>query len=186
MDPSRVRINALRNRSAMASTTGCIAGIFQQPEENAAELAAMTSAGAFITGRNMFGSGRGAWNLGWKGWWGDDPPYHVPVFVLTHHPREALEMQGGTTFNFATDGVESALPQARAAAGNETIAVAGGAATVNQYLAAGLIDELCMHIAPITLGVGERLFDGAGNLTLDTVSTRSNELVTHVTYRLAR
>jgi dihydrofolate reductase len=157
--------------------------MFEQPEENAAEIAAITAAGAFIMGRNMFSPDRGPWDLSWTGWWGDDPPYHAPVFVLTHFPRDPLPMQGGTTFNFITDGPEAAFAQARNAAGKANIAVAGGAATINQYLAAGLIDELRMHIAPITLGVGERLFDGVANLTLDIVSSRSNDLVTHVTYR---
>ncbi|NUS73132.1 MAG: dihydrofolate reductase [Corynebacteriales bacterium] len=122
--------------------------MFDQPEENAAELAAITNANAYIMGRNMFAPGRGNWDENWQGWWGENPPYHAPVFVLTHYPRAPLSMAGGTTFNFVTDGVESALKQARAAAGTGSVAIAGGAATVNQYLAAGLIDELRLHIAP--------------------------------------
>ena len=111
--------------------------MFEEAEANAAELQAITAAGAFIMGRNMFGPGRDDWDLEWKGWWGDEPPYHGPVFVLTHHPRPALPMRGGTTFSFVTDGIESALAQARRAAGEGDIAIAGGAHTVNQYLAAG-------------------------------------------------
>jgi dihydrofolate reductase len=101
-------------------------------DENRAEIDAITSAGAYIMGRNMFGPGRGEWDLEWKGWWGPEPPYHAPVFVLTHHPREPLEMDGGTTFTFVTDGPESALAQARGAAGDRQVAIAGGAATLNQ------------------------------------------------------
>ena len=109
--------------------------------------------------------------------------FHRPVFVLTHHPRDPVPMAGGTTFTFVTDGIESALDQARAAAGNRDVAIAGGAGTVNQYLAAGLLDELRVHIAPVLSGAGERLFDGVGPLLLDQVSGRSTSLVTHVTYR---
>jgi dihydrofolate reductase len=160
--------------------------MFEQPDENAAELEAITAAGAFVMGRNMFGPGRGEWDESWKGWWGDDPPYHAPVFVLTHHPREPVEMEGGTTFTFVTDGIESALDQARAAAGEQDVAIAGGAATVNQYLRAGLIDELNLHLAPVTLGKGERLFEGVGRLTLEPVAARNTELVTHTSFRLIR
>jgi dihydrofolate reductase len=116
--------------------------------------------GATIMGRNMFGPVRGDWGDGtWDGWWGNDPPYHNPVFVLTHHPREPIEMQGGTTFHFVTDGIESALAQARDAAGDRDVAVAGGCSTVQQFLRAGLIDEFELHVAPVLLGRGERLFD---------------------------
>ncbi|MGO4690552.1 dihydrofolate reductase family protein [Glaciibacter sp. 2TAF33] len=157
---------------------------FEQPAENAAEIEAITSAGAYIMGRNMFGPGRGDWDDEWKGWWGEEPPYHAPVFVLTHHPREPLTMEGGTTFTFVTDGIESALEQARAAAGEKTVAVAGGAATVRQYLSAGLIDELRLHIAPVVLGTGEPLLEGLDGLKLEQVSAIENELVTHITYRV--
>jgi dihydrofolate reductase len=160
--------------------------MFEQPDANAPEIAALTAAGAFVMGRNMFGPGRGEWDLDWRGWWGDDPPYHAPVFVLTHHPREPLPMDGGTTFHFVTDGIESALEQARAAAGDRDVAIAGGAATVNSYLAAGLIDELWVHVAPVTIGAGERLFDGVGTLTLEPISSRGTDLVTHTLYRVAR
>jgi dihydrofolate reductase len=160
--------------------------MFEASEENAAEIAALTAAKAYIMGRNMFGPGRGDWDLDWRGWWGEDPHYHAPVFVLTHHAREPLTMEGGTTFTFVTEGIEAALEQARAAAGEGNAAIAGGAATVNQYLAAGLIDELRLHVAPVVLGAGERLFDGVGQLTLEPVSARQTALVTHLTYRVAQ
>jgi dihydrofolate reductase len=117
--------------------------------------------GAYIMGRNMFGGGPGGWGDGsWEGWWGDDPPYHVPVFVLTHHAREPLEMQGGTTFHFVTDGIESALARAREAADDRDVLLAGGADVANQYLRAGLVDELQINLVPVLLGGGARLFDG--------------------------
>src|SRR6187200_1795732 len=120
-------------------------------------------AGASIMGRNMFGGGPGPWDESWRGWWGDDPPYHHPVFVLTHHPRGPVEMDGGTTFYFVTDGIESALEQARQAAGDQDVLVAGGASAIRQYLAAGLVDELHLHLAPVVLGDGERLLEGVGS-----------------------
>jgi dihydrofolate reductase len=158
--------------------------MFEEPDANAAAIDAITSAGAYIMGRNMFGPGRGGWDEEWKGWWGDEPPYHAPVFVLTHHPRAPLPMQGGTTFYFVTDGVESALALAREAADDRTVAIAGGAATVNQYLAAGLIDELRLHVAPVLLGAGERLFERVGDLNLELLDTSGTELVAHLTYRI--
>ena len=116
--------------------------------------------GATIMGRNMFGPIRGSWDDDeWKGWWGDEPPYHHPVFVLTHHPRAPITMNGGTTFNFVTDGIESALAQAFDAAGGEDVRIGGGASTVRQYLRAGLVDEMHLAIVPILLRGGERLFD---------------------------
>ncbi len=162
------------------------AWMFETPDENQTELDAIVSAGAFVMGRNMFGPVRGEWDLEWMGWWGDDPPYHAPVYVLTHHPREPVTMQGGTTFAFVTDGIESALEQARASAGDRNVAIAGGAATINQYLRAGLIDELRTHIAPVTLGAGERVFDGVPGNDLEIISARPASLVTHVTYRVPR
>ena len=112
-------------------------------------------------GRKMF-AGDGPWDPEWKGWWGDDPPYHAPVYVLTHHEREPLPMEGGTTFHFVTSGIEDALEQARDAAGDKRVDIAGGASTVQQYLRAGLIDDLYLHIAPVILGAGERLL-GTGD-----------------------
>src|SRR6478672_8057878 len=120
--------------------------------------------GAWIMGRNMFGPIRGDWgDESWKGWWGDDPPYHAPVYVLTHHAREPVEMQGGTTFNFVTDGIESAVEQARQAAGDQDVLIAGGASAIRQALAAGLLDELDLHLSPVVLGDGERLLEGLGS-----------------------
>lgn len=121
----------------------------------------MEGLGAWIMGRNMFGPVRGPWpDHDWKGWWGDNPPYHVPVFVLTRHARPPLAMAGGTVFHFVTDGIESALEQARAAAGERDIRIGGGAATVRQYLAARAIDELHIAVTPMLLGRGEALFEG--------------------------
>jgi dihydrofolate reductase len=117
--------------------------------------------GAWILGRNMFGPVRGPWpDLDWKGWWGDNPPYHVPVFVLTHHARPALTMEGGTTFHFVTGGIHEALQRAREAAQGQDVRIGGGANTIQQYLRAGLIDEMHIAMAPVLLGRGERLFDG--------------------------
>jgi len=117
--------------------------------------------GAFILGRNMFGPIRGPWADGnWKGWWGDNPPFCVPVFVLTHHPRASIDMQGGTTFHFVTDGIRTALQRAKAAAGSKDVRIGGGADTIRQYLRAGLIDELHLAIAPVLLGAGEQLLGG--------------------------
>jgi dihydrofolate reductase len=117
--------------------------------------------GAWILGRNMFGPIRGPWpDESWKGWWGDEPPYHVPAFVLTHHPRAPLAMKGGTEFRFVTDGIESALAQAREAAGDRDVRLGGGVSTVRQYLRAGLIDELHLAIRPVLLGSGENLLHG--------------------------
>lgn len=147
-------------------------------------IASNPNVGAYIMGRNMFGPIRGEWDLAWKGWWGDNPPYHQPVFVLTHHPREALPMEGGTTFHFVTGGIESALDQARGAANGKDVQVAGGASTVQQFLRAGLLDELFLHLAPVVLGRGERLLDGVGNLKLTPVEVIASPNVTHVRYRI--
>ena len=160
------------------------AWMFETPEENQAERDEIVNAKAFIMGRNMFGPIRGEWSREWNGWWGPDPPYHAPVFVLTHHTREPVEMDGGTTFHFVTDGIHAALEQARAVAGDRNIAIAGGASTVNQYLAAGLLDELRLHISPFTLGAGTRVFDGVPPLKLDQVSSRAASIVTHLTYQI--
>lgn len=160
--------------------------MFDEPEENRAEIDAIVSANAFIMGRNMFGPIRGDWDEEWNGWWGEDPPYHGPVFVLTHFARPAVEMEGGTTFNFVTDGIESALTQASVAAGDGDVAIAGGAETVRQFLNAGAIDELRLHVAPVLLGSGERLLDDVPGLELETLSVRGNRLVTHMNYRVVR
>jgi dihydrofolate reductase len=140
----------------------------------------------YIMGRKMFGGGAGPWDQTWKGWWGDDPPYHAPVFVLTHHPREPLAMQGGTTFVFVTDGIESAMDQARAAAGDGVVSIAGGASTIQQFLALGMLDELYVHIVPIILGAGERLFENVGDPVLEPVKVIATPAVTHIKYRIVR
>lgn len=146
--------------------------------------AASQNIGAYVMGRKMFGGGSGPWDPTWKGWWGDDPPYHAPVFVLSHHPREPLSMLGGTTFTFVGDGAEAALEQARHAAAGKDVLIAGGASTIRQYLAAGKLDELYLHIVPVLLGSGERLLDGAGDPALEPVEVVASAAVTHVRYRI--
>ena len=143
--------------------------------------------GATIMGRNMFGPVRGPWgDESWRGWWGENPPFHTPVFVLTHHPRAPLQMQGGTTFHFVSDGIESALRQAKDAARGRDVSLGGGAATVNQYLAAGLVDEMDISIAPLILGAGERLFAGLDHGTLKLKQVRAVDApgVTHIKYEV--
>jgi dihydrofolate reductase len=143
----------------------------------------MEGFGAFILGRNMFGPVRGEWpDDTWKGWWGDNPPYHAPTFILTHHPRDPIVMEGGTTFHFVTDGIHAALDQARDLAGDLDIKIGGGVSTVRQYLQVGLIDELHLAISPVMLGQGEAMFAGLdlpalGYRVIETVPT---ELATHV------
>jgi dihydrofolate reductase len=143
--------------------------------------------GATIMGRNMFGPVRGPWpDESWRGWWGDDPPYHHPVFVLTHHPREPLKMDGGTTFHFVSDGIESALTQAREASQGRDVWLAGGASAANQYLAAQLVDEIDVSIAPLILGRGARLFEGleSGALKLQQICAVDAPGVTHIKYEV--
>jgi dihydrofolate reductase len=141
--------------------------------------------GAYIMGRKMFG-GDGPWDESWRGWWGEDPPFHTPVYVLTHHPREPLPMEGGTTYHFVTDGIESALEQARTAAGDKDVMIAGGAIAIQQYLKAGLLDDLYLHIVPVVLGGGERLLENVGDPTLEPVEVVASPRVTHVKYRMVR
>jgi dihydrofolate reductase len=143
--------------------------------------------GATIMGRNMFGPVRGPWDgTDWTGWWGEDPPFHTPVFVLTHHAREPVEMKGGTTFVFVTDGIGSALRQANEAAGGRDVRIGGGASTIRQYLSAGLVDEFELHLVPLLLGGGERLFDGVGDLRLEQLRAIEAPGVTHLKYRVMR
>jgi dihydrofolate reductase len=142
----------------------------------------LAGAGATVMGRNMFGGGPGPWDESWRGWWGESPPYHHPVFVLTHHAREPLSMEGGTTFHFVTDGIESALEQARAAAGERNVSLGGGASVAQQYLAAGLLDEVVVSIVPIVLGGGARLFDNLGDVKLEQVESVAAPGVTHIRY----
>jgi dihydrofolate reductase len=142
--------------------------------------------GTTIMGRNMFGGGPGPWNEDdpWNGWWGDNPPFHTPVYVLTHHAREPLEMEGGTTFFFVTDGIESALEQARAAAGQKDVQIGGGADVLQQYLAAGLVDEFDLHVVPILLGGGARLLENVSDLKLEQLRAIDAPGVTHIKYRV--
>jgi dihydrofolate reductase len=142
--------------------------------------------GAYIMGRKMFGGGSGPWDREWKGWWGDEPPYHAPVFVLTHYPRPPLSMLGGTTFTFVTDGMESALERAKTAAGGGTVSIAGGSSTIRQYLAAGHLDELYLHIVPVLLGAGERLLEDVGDPVLEPIKIVASPAVTHIKYRIVR
>jgi dihydrofolate reductase len=145
--------------------------------------------GAYLMGRRMFGGEEGPWgDEPWEGWWGEDPPFHLPVFVLTHHAREPLVKQGGTTFTFVTDGIEAALEQARAAAGDKDVAVAGGANLAQQYLRAGLLDELQVHVAPVLLGDGVRLFDDFGGepIQLEGTGVIESPAVTHLRYRVVK
>ncbi len=158
--------------------------MFEHPDESRAEIDAIVDAGAFVMGRNMFGPDRGDWDMNWQGWWGPEPPYHGPVFVLAHRPRPVLEMEGGTSFTFVTDGPVAALERARAAAGAANVAIAGGPTTINNFLALGLIDELRLHVVPITLGEGIRVFDGVPDLRLTPVSSRTTPHVTHLAWRL--
>jgi dihydrofolate reductase len=145
--------------------------------------------GATIMGRNMFGGGPGPWGAEpWEGWWGDDPPFHTGVFVLTHHAREPLQKQGGTTFTFVTDGIESALEQATAAADGKDVSIGGGANVIQQYLAAGLLDELQLSIVPVLLGSGTRLLDDIppGRARLELARVIDAPDVTHVKYRVLK
>jgi dihydrofolate reductase len=146
--------------------------------------------GATVMGRRMFSGGHGAWeeDPNANGWWGDDPPFRHPVFVLTHHAREPVTTEGGTTFTFVTDGIESALEQARAAAGDKDVAIGGGANIVQQYLNSGLLDELQIHVAPVLLGGGVRLFDNlaTGQLGLESTRVIESPAVTHLKYRVVK
>jgi dihydrofolate reductase len=162
--------------------------MFAEPEKHKhrKEIDAILDAGAFVMGSNMFGPKDRRDKAEWKGWWGDNPPYHAPVFVLSHHARESIEMEGGTTFYFVTDGIESALKKAKKAAGDRNVKIMGGANTVNQYLAAGLIDELWLHIAPVTIGRGTRLFEGVPGLKLEPLEISGTSVVTHIRYKVLK
>ncbi|MBA2274551.1 MAG: dihydrofolate reductase family protein [Actinobacteria bacterium] len=147
-----------------------------------------SNVGATLMGRNMFGGGSGPWTEDdpWNGWWGDNPPFHTPVFVLTHHPREPLEMEGGTTFVFVTDGIESALKQSKQAAEGKDVLLGGGANVAQQYLAAGLVDEFELHVVPIVLGDGERLLENVGDLKLKQLRAIEAPGVIHLKYRVIK
>jgi dihydrofolate reductase len=146
----------------------------------------LANVGAEIMGRGKFGGGPGPWDDEWQGWWGDEPPFHMPVFVLTHHEREPLTLSD-TTFTFVTNGIEAALDRARDAAGGKDVLLGGGASVINQYLAAGLLDELELHVVPLVLGGGARLFEGVGpDLRLEQVRAIEAPGVTHLEYRFVR
>jgi dihydrofolate reductase len=155
-------------------------------ESTAVVEESVANIGATVMGRNMFGGHPGPWNprSPWNGWWGDNPPFHHPVFVLTHHPRQPLTLEGGTTFTFVTDGIAAALEQARRAAAGKDVTLAGGASTAQQYLVAGLVDEMEINLAPTLLGGGERLFDGVGDdlRGLELVRAVATPRVTHLKF----
>ncbi len=144
--------------------------------------------GAVVMGRNMFGGGPGPWRGDWRGWWGENPPYHMPVYVITHHPRAPLEMQGGTTFHFVTDGIEAALDRATEAADGKDVWLTGGASVTRQFLRAGLLDEIEISLAPVILGDGERLFVDLDGSRIELEQVRAVEApgVTHISYRIRR
>jgi dihydrofolate reductase len=174
-----VRLKSWRERHGMeGGETG--------PDEEVIEES-VERAGTTIMGRRMFSSGSGPWEDDPKanGWWGDEPPFRHPVFVLTHHPREPLELQG-TTFTFVTDGIGAALEQARAAAGDKDVHLAGGADVIQQYLGAGLLDELELHVVPLLLGGGVRLLDGVTGVSLEPTRVVSSPVVSHLRYRVVR
>ena len=158
-------------------------------DPRATQADAITSArlgrprGAYVMGRNMFGPIRGAWDGDWRGWWGPEPPYHAPVFVLTHYARDPIEMEGGTTFHFVTGGFDDAYARAVETAGEGGVHIAGGASTVRQALRAGVVDELTLDIAPVVLGSGERIFDGGESFGFEPVEVLHSPLATHVRYR---
>ena len=162
--------------------------MFAEPEKDnhKKEIEGILDAGAFIMGSNMFGPKDRRDTPEWKGWWGDNPPYHAPVYVLSHKERDPIEMEGGTTFYFVTDGIESALSQAKDAAGNRNVKIMGGANTVNQYLKAGLVDELWLHIVPVIIGKGTRLFDGVSDLKLEPIEVSGSQVVTHIRYKIIK
>jgi dihydrofolate reductase len=162
--------------------------MFSEPEKHShkKEIDAILDAGAFIMGSNMFGPKDRRDKPEWRGWWGNNPPYHAPVFVLSHKERAPIEMEGGTIFHFVTEGIESALRKAKEAAGDRNVKIMGGANTVNQYLVAGLIDELWLHVAPVTIGTGVRLFEGVSNLNLEPVEVSGTGAVTHIRYKVLK
>jgi dihydrofolate reductase len=156
----------------------------EDPVDQAFTESLLAPKGAYVMGRNMFGPIRGEWDGDWRGWWGDEPPYHAPVFVMTHYEHEPIEMEGGTTFHFVTTGFDDALAQAKEIAAGAEVDIAGGASTVRQALAAGAIDELVLDIAPVVLGSGERIFDETTTPTLEIVEAVGSPKATHVRYRV--
>ena len=162
--------------------------MFAEPEKHKhkKEIDAILDAGAFIMGSNMFGPKDRRDKPEWKGWWGDNPPYHAPVFVLSHKERATSRNGRRNDIHFVTDGIESALRKAKEAAGDRNVKIMGGANTVNQYLAAGLIDELWLHVAPVTIGAGARLFEGVPNLNLEPIEVSGTSMVTHIRYKVLK
>jgi len=164
---------------------GLEGGVRDADDELIAE--SLASTGAVVMGRRMFSGGAGPWedDQNADGWWGDDPPFHVPVFVLTHHPRDTVEKQGGTSFTFVTDGIEAALEQARAAAAGKDVALGGGASVIQQFLKAGLLDSLRLHVAPVLVGSGVRLFEPMGiePVSLEATQVVSSSYATHLSFR---
>lgn len=162
--------------------------MFAEPEKDkhTKEIEAILDAGAFIMGSNMYGPKDRRDSPEWKGWWGDNPPYHAPVFVLSHKEKQPIEMEGGTTFYFITDGIESALKKAKEAAGDRNVKIMGGGTTVNQYMKAGLIDELWLHIVPVIVGAGVRLFESVPNLNMEPVEISGTNVVTHIRYSILK
>jgi dihydrofolate reductase len=156
------------------------------PADESMVASLLAPKGAYVMGRNMFGPIRGPWVGDWRGWWGPEPPYHAPVFVLTHYPRESITMEGGTTFHFVTGGFQEAYACAREAAGDRDVAIAGGPSTVRQALAAGVIDDLVLDVVPILMGAGERLFDGVADPGLSMIEVVASPKVTHIRYRVGR
>ena len=163
-----------------------LAGVMVGEADALARDELMEPRGAYVMGRNMFGPIRGAWDEDWRGWWGSEPPYHAPVFVLTHYPHDPIEMEGGTTFHFVTEGFEAAFDRAKAAARDGDVDIAGGASTVRQAFAAGVIDELMLDVIPVLLGSGERLFDGVQDPGLELVEVIDSPHATHIRYRIGR
>jgi dihydrofolate reductase len=155
---------------------------------NAVMAAFQANIGAVVMGRNMFGPVRGEWGAeDWRGWWGENPPFHTPVFVLTHHPRESIEMEGGTSFHFVTDGIEGAMARAREAAGEKDVSIGGGASTLRQAIAAGELDEILVHQVPILLGGGESLFAGlaVGAASFELIDVVRGREALHLTYAIS-
>jgi dihydrofolate reductase len=160
--------------------------MFEDGDNNRAEIDAVCNYGAYIMGRNMFAApGPDAWEIEWTGWWGDNPPYHAPVFVLTHHARPPITMEGGTVFHFVTEGPKVALERARAAAGERNVAIAGGVHTLRHYLNAGAVDALHLKIVPLLAGDGERLWDEV-TVELEPTGARATRYVTHLDYRVIK
>jgi dihydrofolate reductase len=160
--------------------------MFEDAENNRVELDAITNYGAFVMGRNMFAApGRDVWEMEWKGWWGPNPPYHAPVFVLTHHARPPIEMEGGTVFHFVTEGPQVALARAREAAGDRNVVIAGGVSTLRHYLNSGDVDFVHLQISPVVLGRGERLWDGL-TAKFEPIGARATRLTTHMDYRVIK